>query len=45
MIRQFLIETTIISLAGGVMGVFGLIGPGALGRYLPRYVPRKPRVA
>ena len=34
-----------LAVAGGVMGVFGLIGAGILGRYLPRYVPRKPRVA
>lgn len=32
-----------ISLASGVMGVFGLIGASILGRYLPRYLPRKPR--
>ena len=32
-----------ISLASGIMGVFGLIGASILGRYLPRYLPRKPR--
>ncbi|WBM80726.1 MFS transporter [Cryobacterium breve] len=32
-----------ISLASGVMGVFGLIGAVLLGRYIPRYVPRRPR--
>ena len=32
-----------ISLASGIIGVFGLIGAGVLARYLPRYVPRKPR--
>lgn len=34
-----------ISLASGIMGVFGLIGAGVLGRYLPRYLPLKPRAS
>jgi MFS family permease len=35
--------TALISLpvAAGVMGVLGLVGAGILGRYIPRYVPRK----
>ena len=32
-----------ISLASGVMAVFGLLGAGIIGRYLPRHLPRKPR--
>ncbi|MHB1173240.1 MAG: MFS transporter [Lacisediminihabitans sp.] len=32
-----------IAIASGVMGVVGLIGAGILLRYVPRYVPRKPR--
>ncbi|MEO6944470.1 MAG: MFS transporter [Lacisediminihabitans sp.] len=32
-----------IGIASGVMGVLGLLGAGVLWRYLPRYVPRKPR--
>jgi MFS family permease len=32
-----------IALASGVIGVLGLVGAGILLRYLPRYVPRKPR--
>jgi MFS family permease len=32
-----------IAVASGVMGVLGLLGAGILWRYLPRYVPRKPR--
>jgi len=34
-----------ISFASGVMGLFGLVGAGMLARYIPRYVPRKPRPA
>ena len=34
---------TSIALASGMMGVFGLIGAVLLGRYIPRYVPRRPR--
>ena len=34
-----------ISFASGVMGVLGLVGAGMLARYIPRYVPRKPRPA
>ncbi|TFB92766.1 MFS transporter [Cryobacterium sp. HLT2-28] len=32
-----------LSLASGVMGVFGLFGAVLLGRYIPRYAPRRPR--
>jgi MFS family permease len=32
-----------LALASGVMGVLGLIGAGILARYVPRYVPRRPR--
>ncbi len=32
-----------LAVASGVMGVLGLIGAGILVRYVPRYVPRKPR--
>jgi hypothetical protein len=32
-----------IAVASGVMGVLGLVGAGVLWRYLPRYVPRRPR--
>jgi MFS family permease len=32
-----------IAIASSVMGVLGLLGAGVLWRYLPRYVPRKPR--
>ncbi|WP_440697010.1 MFS transporter [Clavibacter nebraskensis] len=34
-----------LTVASGVMGVLGLIGAGILVRYVPRYVPRKPRPA
>lgn len=34
-----------ISFASGVMGVFGLLGAAMLARYIPRYVPRRPRPA
>ncbi|MGO4536119.1 MFS transporter [Leifsonia sp. 2MCAF36] len=34
-----------ISFASGVMGLFGLFGAGMLARYIPRYVPRRPRPA
>ncbi|WP_431220838.1 MFS transporter [Leifsonia xyli] len=34
-----------ISFASGVMGVLGLAGAGMLARYIPRYVPRRPRPA
>ncbi|MDQ0743477.1 MFS family permease [Clavibacter sp. B3I6] len=34
-----------LTIASGVMGVLGLIGAGILLRYVPRYVPRKPRPA
>ncbi|TFC95150.1 MULTISPECIES: MFS transporter [Cryobacterium] len=33
-----------ISIASGVMGVFGLLGAVVLGRYIPRYAPRRPRL-
>ena len=33
-----------ISIASGVMGVFGLFGAVILGRYIPRYAPRRPRM-
>jgi len=32
-----------IAFASGVMGALGLLGAGLLGRYIPRYVPRRPR--
>lgn len=32
-----------LSIASGVMGVVGLIGALVLGRYMPRYAPRRPR--
>ena len=32
-----------IALAAGVMGALGLFGAGILRRYVPRYVPRRPR--
>ncbi|TFD77697.1 MFS transporter [Cryobacterium fucosi] len=32
-----------LSLASGVMGIFGLFGAVLLGRYIPRYAPRRPR--
>ena len=32
-----------LSLASGVVGVFGLFGAVVLGRYIPRYAPRRPR--
>ncbi len=34
-----------ISFASGVMGVLGLAGAAMLARYIPRYVPRRPRPA
>ncbi|TFV95096.1 MFS transporter [Leifsonia flava] len=34
-----------ISAAAGVMGVLGLVGAGILARYIPRYVPKRPRAA
>jgi MFS family permease len=34
-----------LTIASGVMGVLGLVGAGILLRYVPRYVPRKPRPA
>ncbi|MFT2710720.1 MFS transporter [Clavibacter sp. Sh2036] len=34
-----------LAVASGVMGVLGLVGAGVLVRYVPRYVPRKPRPA
>jgi MFS family permease len=34
-----------IAFASGVIGVFGLIGAGILARYIPRYVPKRPRPA
>ncbi|TFD34689.1 MFS transporter [Cryobacterium sp. TMT1-19] len=33
-----------ISIASVVMGVFGLFGAVILGRYIPRYAPRRPRM-
>jgi MFS family permease len=32
-----------VSLASGVVGVFGLVGAVLLGCYIPRYAPRRPR--
>lgn len=32
-----------VSLASGVMGVLGLVGAVLLGRYIPRYLPFRPR--
>ena len=32
-----------LSVASGVMGVLGLLGAVLLGRYMPRYVPHRPR--
>jgi MFS family permease len=32
-----------VAIASSVMGVFGLLGAGILVRYLPRYLPRRPR--
>jgi MFS family permease len=34
-----------IAFASGVIGIFGLIGAGILARYIPRYVPKRPRPA
>jgi MFS family permease len=34
-----------LSVASGVMGVIGLAGAAMLARWIPRYVPRKPRPA
>jgi len=34
-----------IAFASGVMGVLGLVGAGLLARFIPRYIPRRPRVA
>ena len=34
-----------IAVAAGVMGVLGLAGAALLTRYIPRFAPRKPRVA
>jgi MFS family permease len=34
-----------IAFASGVMGLLGLVGAGMLARYIPRYVPRRPRPA
>jgi MFS family permease len=34
-----------IAFASGVVGIFGLVGAGMLARYIPRYVPRRPRPA
>jgi MFS family permease len=33
-----------VAIASSVMGVFGLLGAGILVRYLPRYLPRRPRL-
>jgi MFS family permease len=32
-----------VAIASGIMGVFGLLGAGILARYLPKYLPRRPR--
>ncbi|MDN4614870.1 MFS transporter [Leifsonia sp. F6_8S_P_1B] len=32
-----------IAFASGVMGALGLVGAALLGRYIPRYVPRRPQ--
>ncbi|MFF1573787.1 MFS transporter [Leifsonia sp. NPDC058292] len=34
-----------IAFASGVVGIFGLVGAGMLARYIPRYVPKRPRPA
>jgi MFS family permease len=34
-----------IAFASGVIGIIGLVGAGMLARYIPRYVPRRPRPA
>jgi MFS family permease len=34
-----------IAFASGVIGIFGLIGAGILARYIPRFVPKRPRPA
>lgn len=34
-----------IAVASGVIGVLGLVGAGLLARYIPRFVPRRPRPA
>ncbi|WP_348787320.1 MFS transporter [Leifsonia sp. NPDC080035] len=34
-----------ISFASGIMGLLGFVGAGMLARYIPRYVPRRPRTA
>ncbi|WP_431280243.1 MFS transporter [Leifsonia poae] len=34
-----------IAFASGVIGVLGLVGAGILARYIPRYVPKRPRPA
>jgi MFS family permease len=32
-----------VAIASSIMGVFGLLGAGILARYLPKYLPRRPR--
>ena len=32
-----------IAFASGVMGLLGLVGAGLLARFIPRYIPRRPR--
>jgi len=32
-----------VSVASGVVGLLGLVGAVLLGRYIPRYVPHRPR--
>jgi MFS family permease len=34
-----------IAFASGVVGLLGLVGAGMLARYIPRYVPKRPRPA
>ncbi len=34
-----------LAVASGVVGLIGVIGGGMLARYIPRYVPKRPRPA